>query len=340
MKKILYLVTKSEIGGAQKYALQLASNLKDYKVLVAAGKENGELFNKIPSISLKYLKRLPDPFTAFLAILEIRRILKKESPDILHLNSTTAGFLGSLASVGLKLKVIYTVHGWAFLEPGFKSKLYFLLEKLSSPLKDKFIVLSDFDKKQGLRITKKKKIVKIYNGLEKLSFLSREQARKALNLHQKEKIVGCVANFYKTKGLKYLVKANLKEKIVLIGDGPERKSLKKDNVILLGRKKDAYKYLKAFDVFCLPSVKEGFPFVILEALQAQVPIAATKVGALPEILEEKFLVKSESPEALKEKIEYLLKTKEAPKAKQDFSLEKTLKQTKNLYVLCSSSNTI
>ncbi|MCG2689802.1 glycosyltransferase, partial [Candidatus Parcubacteria bacterium] len=288
MTKILYLITQSDMGGAQKYVFDLTCGFKNkFKITVATGKGTNELFTALKEknvnlVKLNRLSRLPNPLRAFLAILEIRRLLKKEKPDILHLNSTTAGFFGSLAVLGLKIKpkVVYTVHGWAFLEPGpLKQKLFFLFEKTTAFLKDKFIVLSKFDKQVALtkKIAKKNKLAIIPNGLSNLTFLSKEQARKELDLSQDAFLVGTIANAYKTKGLKYLLQVFAPApnyQLIVIGDGPERKNLEKiiqkyhleEKVKLLGKIKNASQYLKAFDIFCLPSVKEGFPFALLEAM--------------------------------------------------------------------------
>jgi glycosyltransferase involved in cell wall biosynthesis len=158
----------------------------------------------------------------------------------------------------------------------------------------------DLDQAKELRITPKKELILIHNGvdLNKIDFLEKERARDKLELPRDEYIIGTIANFYKTKGLKYLIQA-MKEvedkKLIIIGEGRERKSLEelikkeglKDKIKLLGKKKDAYKYLKAFDIFVLSSVKEGFPWVALEAMSARVPVIATRVGAIPEIMTHK-----------------------------------------------------
>ncbi|MDP2951311.1 MAG: glycosyltransferase, partial [bacterium] len=297
MAKILYLITQSDMGGAQKYVFDLTCGFKnEFELIVAAGKGTNELFSflkekKINHLKLNHLSRLPNPLKAFLAVLEIRRLLKKEKPNILHLNSTTAGFLGSLAVLGLKIKpkVVYTVHGWAFLEPGIvKQKLFYLFEKITSKIKNKFIVLSNYEKQVALKkkISKENQLEIIPNGINNLTFLNKEQAREKLNLPSNVILVGTIANAYKAKGLKYLLKAHalaLNYQLVIIGDGPEKKKLQKQFPLsnFLEKIENASKYLKAFDIFCLPSVKEGFPFALLEAMQAQLPIIATKVGAIP-----------------------------------------------------------
>ena len=116
-----------------------------------------------------------------------------------------------------------------------------------------------------------------------------------------------------------------------------------NNFFLVGAIADACKYLKAFNVFVLPSVKEGFPWVILEAMAAEVPIVATKVGAIPEVIENNkngILVEPRDSKAIAESIERLLKNRslgdELAKAgrktvMEKFSLEKMINEIEKLF---------
>jgi len=397
MKKILYLITSSEFGGAQKYVFDLAVNLPpaQYRAVVAAGWAEGAVsaaggalfsrladFPNIKTVKIFNLKRLPRPLAAWRCLKEILKLLNQENPTVLHLNSTVAGCLGSLAAKIYKkktkatLKVIYTVHGWVFLEPGFiKSRIYFLAEKISAKWKDLFIVLSERDLQVGIRkkIAPQSKFIKIYNGLneEALHFLPPEEAKKILPDDCRKNnipIIGTIANFYPTKGLPFLIEAarilvkikpspNLSRSaqirrwfFVIIGDGPKRKNLEKqiaqanlkENIFLAGRISSGARYLKAFDIFVLPSVKEGLPWVILEAMAAEVPIIATNVGGVPELIENEksgLLVEPKNPTALAGAIEDLLNNPTQQKslaheAKQritKFSLSQMLSQTYSLY---------
>ena len=322
-KKILFLVTQSELGGAQRAIFDLAKGLfsvskkQSFKVVAAAGPEgdnqNGLLVQLaktgIKTIHLKYLKRNINPYYDLRAFFEIRKLIRQEKPDLLQLGSSKAGFLGSLAARNFKdsLKVIYRIGGWAFNEPTgwLKRKIYFWAEKWSVKYKDVIVVNSDFERQQAinLKICPAQKIVTVYNGiaLKQMKFLSKEEARAALGFSQKESLVGTIANFYPSKGLEYLVDAAhlLKTKYrmpntkyIVIGDGREREKLEKlikeynleDCFFLPGQIPEAYQYLKAFDVFVLSSIKEGMPWTILEAMAAQLPIVATNVGGVPEML--------------------------------------------------------
>lgn len=342
-KKILFLVTQSEFGGAQRFIYTLIDGLKNYDIVVGAGKEGDDengllnLLNKqgIKTERLKNLRRSINPLFDLLGLFEIRKLIKKEQPDILFLCSSKAGFLGSLAAnmfkvrtqnleprTSNKLTVIYRIGGWAFNDPWpkWKKKMYIWIEKYTAKLKDVIINNAKSDTEQAIKlgIKPRKRIITIHNGIDinALEFFSREEARnKLINLISNcpnysnqismlnDQIVGTIANDYPAKGLKYLTEAvkNINNaKCVIIGKG---------NVFL----PDAYKYLKAFDIFVLPSVKEGFPWVILEAMAAEVPVVATRVGAVPEAIEDGkdgLLIDPAKPEQIVEAIERLLKNKE------------------------------
>ena len=335
-KKILFLVTQSEFGGAQHFIYTLVNNLdKDkYEIIVCAGKEgddkNGllELVKKqgIKTERLKYLKRSINPFFDLLGLFEIKNLLKKESPDILFLCSSKAGLLGSLAwQLNLKFKIqnsklIYRIGGWTFNDPWpkWKKKLYVWVEKISAKWKDYIVNNAESDSKQAIKlgIKPKKEILVIYNGIDDLDFLTREESRNFLQLNDSEFVVGTIANDYPSKGLKYLKKAmrSINGKLVIIGKG---------NQYIL----NAYKYLKAFDVFVLSSVKEGFPWVILEALKAEIPIVATRVGAVPEILDQCI-----EPGNVTELIEAIKNPKKF-KFDEKFSLKSMIQKYEDLFSL-------
>jgi len=330
------------------YELVTHLDAQMYVILVAAGR-NGELFEKlfkkdIKTARIRNFSNIPG-IKNFLAFIEIFNLLRKFRPDILYLLSSEAGFIGSLAGSFYSLlfwrenlKIIYRIGGWAFKEPHniFIKKIYLWSEKFSSVLKDIIIVNSEFDRQLAIKnkITKPNKITTIYNGisLNEIKFFLTEEAKKFINskiLYSKFYIlnsilIGTIANLYKNKGLEFLVKTMSVIKgqmsnvtLMIIGDGPERKNLEKlikkyklkNNVFLLGAIPDAYKYLKALDLFVLPSIKEGQPWVILEAMAAEVPIVATNIAGIPEMIENGksgLLVEPADPAALANAIEKML----------------------------------
>lgn len=366
-KRLLFIITQSEFGGAQRFLAQLIAHLEleHFEIAIVSGPDgNEEIKGILPEgvryISAKHLRRNPNIFNDIASVFELKKIIAKFQPDALFLNSSKAGFIGSLAarllqtknyhdfvsqnrgsSIGKtdrdKLKTIYRIGGWAFNDPRFWWKRLGIrwLEKLSAPWKDYIVVNNKHDYDQAIKfnIKPKKEVVLIYNGIDpyKLDFLDKDEAKirlyetlpssqKHANFLHEGLTIGTIANFYPTKGLQYLIEAlkiltcTLKPvpcTLVLIGDGPEHKNLQllitnyklQNTIFLAGRIPDAYKYLKALDVFVLPSVKEGFPWALLEAMSAKLPVIATTVGANPEIIENEkngLLVKPADPQALVE----------------------------------------
>ena len=324
--KLLYIVTQAEWGGAQRHIFDLAANLsQDFDITIGFGSSgcSQELIKKINQqnikmVNFKHLVRPINPLQDLPAVMEIAQFIRKNHFDIIHLHSSKAGVIGGLAKTLNRLlgknpqpKLIYTAHGWVYIEPcaPIKQWLYLMMEKVSARLRDATIVLSEKEKDVALKqgTAKKESVYVIPNGIDlnNLNFLSRAEARKHLGLEENQFIIGAIANLYKTKGLEYLIEAlrlinkepgtKSKAKMIIVGEGPEREKLEsriknyelEDKIILAGSIPEACKYLPAFDIFVLPSVKEGFPYALLEAMAAGLPIIATDVGAIPEILENK-----------------------------------------------------
>jgi glycosyltransferase involved in cell wall biosynthesis len=346
---ILYIITQADGGGAQKYVLQMA---KAFKGAIAAGTEASQLFadaNKsgIPVFPLKYLKRSIHPLFDLLALFEIRSLIQKIRPDIVHLNSSKAGVLGSIAAWGTGTKVVFTAHGFVFLEPASPAKRNFFLalEKIASDFRDFIITVSDADRKAALehRLIAPEKIKTIHNGLEKIEFKPANQARAELGLPEDKKILFTIANDYPVKGLDTLEKfANdypiPGTVVAVLGYAPNRRST--PNIKFLGVKANAAQYLSAATIVVIPSHKEGFPFVALEAMQAGLPIIATKVGGIPEALGTAgILIAPDNPQALAEAIKAELADEskiksDAQKSRergQEFTIEKTIEQTRYIY---------
>ena|SRR3989344_3689082 len=377
-KHFVYLITQSKFGGAQKYIVDLANYFKQNNtVTVAVGRsdEADPLFLKqLQEIGIKvevleHLKRDIDPWENIRSVLEIRRLLWRLKPDILHINSSMAGAVGSLGALLYNLspfhptlKVVYTAHGFVFNEPRPwpEKKLFLMIEKLTAAWKSLIICVSDFDRQSALKhhLTSARKLLTIHNGLSLYDyrFLDKQAARAALNLKPDDTIIGVIASLYPTKGLPYLLQAvkqlSSNVKIVIIGEGPERpklealiKELALTNIQLIGSRPDGWQYLKAFDLFVLPSVKEGLPYTILEAGLAELPVIATTVGGIPEIITNQqsgLLVPSQDPTALAQACQQLLSDKKraGSLAQQlhkniltNFSLDRLQRQTEEAYEL-------
>ena len=303
---ILYVVTQGEVGGAQKYVLQLA---QAFHGRIAMGTESDRLAMEAENAGiavsrLYHLKRGISPLNDILALYDLVHLVKKTRPDIVHLNSSKAGFLGSLLPWFIDVKIIYTAHGFVFNEPKNPITKWFLkwLERFSSRFRDYIIAVSQYDMQTALeaKIIDPGKISVVHNGIDEFILLNKTSARQYLGLSTEKAVVGTIANPYHNKGLDVLIKAAsllpLEQRdflqIGIIGEGKMRHLLERQiaklglqNVVkLLGHRELANHYLRAFDVFTLPSRKEGFPYALLEAMQAGLPIIATEVGGNSEAL--------------------------------------------------------
>ena len=362
--KILFIITQADGGGAQRYTLSLA---KYFHGQIAAGTENNQLFEEanklgITTYPLNHLKRNINPWHDMLSFFQIYNLVKKTKPDIVHLNSTKAGVIGSVAAKLAGSKVIFTAHGFRFLEPLSPTSryLYLCLEKIASYFRDFTITVSDFDRHAALenKITNENKITTIHNGLKTLEFLPALSARLNLKLNKDQFIFGTIANLYHTKGLDVLVEAiamlpkvSLKKTqwvIIGFGDQAIHSNLTKlinkhdltNSVKLLGKIENGFRYLKAFNAYVLPSRKEGFPYALLEAAQAGLPIVATKVGGIPEAFEgEVLLVEPENPYALSQAMHMVIAdeqtrndlSKKSLERSKEFTETKMLEQTEKVY---------
>ncbi len=357
----LYIITKSVWGGAAKYVYDLATHLSkdEFRVLIAAGGQ-GKFAQKIKQANIPYyqinnFQRTINPFKDFFAFFEILGLLFQLRPDVIHVNSSKAGGLVGLAAriASRKTRLIFTVHGWAFNEdrPNWQIFLIKIFSKLTALFYDKIICVSKYDQQIAIKnkIAPANKLVTIHNGIDikAISFLSQQQAQKKLLGRTSPLVIGTIAEWTKNKGLVYLIKAAGQFDLVLIGSGenPDKEKMyqlakKHKNIHLIEFIDQAVSYLKAFDIFVLPSLKEGLPYTILEAMAAQIPIVATKVGGVPEMLSSN-LVPSKNSQQLAAKILYLINNPKIAqnlaqealqKAIKEFSLEKMLRKTKRLYI--------
>jgi glycosyltransferase involved in cell wall biosynthesis len=330
--KILILITHGHIGGATNFVFWLAKGLKEKGVEVRVGFGEGEYLKeklekeKIEFVNFKWLKRTHNPFSNLFFIFEIKKFLDKEKFDVCHFNSTNALF----GAVGAKIsnskpKTVFTIHGLSILDPKYKKNLwlkpiYWLIFKFLLSFVDVPVFVSNKNLEDAEKIRLVKNGVVIYNGIPELEFLEREIARKffeeKIKIDLKNKfLIGSIGRLDYSKNYEFLIKVFpeiLKIKpeaiAIIVGEGPERKKLEnliektnlKEKIFLIGELKDASKYLKAFDLFVLPSRYEGLLITLIEALFAQIPILASNVGGNEEIVGKECIFKNK--EGLLEKI--------------------------------------
>lgn len=318
--KILIVITKADLGGAQVFVLNLASKLKQrgYDVDVAAG--TGDfLFAELEKKGVNYyyldeLKRNFSILDSFYFIKKLYQIMKHSKYDIIHLNSSNT--LISAISVWflkIKPKFLFTFHGLSFLDknynaiPGLKTlvKLYF---KIFASNVDECVFVSAVNKEESIKSKITEKGVVIYNGLDlkENDFLTKDEARKFIFEKCKydvknDFVIGSTGRLAYPKNYEFLISnfGSIKNKypgikFVIIGDGPDLTKLKtlvkthkcEEDIFFAGAIKEAHKYIKAFDVFTLPSRYEGLSISLIEAIFAGIPILASDVGGNMEVVGE------------------------------------------------------
>lgn len=311
---IVLAITLAVPGGATSFVFDYAFWLKrkGFRVTVLAG-EGTWLFERckqadIPCLPVPFMQREIRPWLDLPAVFALAKLFRSLQPDVVHLNSSKMGVIGSLAARLARVpRVVYCIGGWAFLESlaPWKKRVYVIAERLTARFKDEIICLHPDDKQAGEEhhIRPREKITVIPNGIDLGALdrlrLSRNEARKELGLSQDRFVFGTIANFYPAKNLPvYLRHAAVALKpfpsasVVLIGDGPERAQIvavrqgyPETDILLAGTREQAHRFLSAFDAFVLPSNKEGMPFSLLEAMAARLPCIVTNVGAHAWMLE-------------------------------------------------------
>lgn len=299
----------------------------------------------------------------FEAIKQTQRFIIDNQIDILHCHGYKADVIGALASRGLNVKRVTTLHGW-WIGKNLKLKFYNWLDHFAIRNFNKIIVVSEPMKKALIRRHfPLERVIYIPNGvdLDWIHSANGEQIRRELNLTKDMLIIGIVGRLGKEKGHKYLLMA-LKDipnlVLLIIGNGPLEKQLKemvvrlkiKERVIFLGFRHDVNNLIAAMDIFVLPSLSEGLPLALLEAMVAQKPIIASRVGGIPTVIKNQetgILVEPKNSSLLKEAIIHLSKDKSftnqiAINAKKlvehNFSLELATRRYEEIYLEITKDN--
>lgn len=359
--KILQIITLAECGGAQVHLLELLKGLKsNFEFLVIVGCE-GFLTQELDKLEIAYkicpsLIRSISTKQDFKALCEIQKIIQEFKPDLIHCHSSKAGVIGRLAAFWCKIPSVFTAHGWAYHpEIAFLPRTIALIsEIICSWLCKRIICVSEFDHKLALntKLIPKHKLITIYNGITEISpaYLTKQEKNK-INIIM-------LSRFAPPKRPDLLIKAfsqtilKTKQKICLlfVGDGPQKKACEElaqnyglqNNIQFLGEITPPDKLLVQADIFALISDREGLPISLLEAMRAGLPLIASRVGGIPEIIQNHingYLVSS--LEELKDKLFKLIENPNQRKIfarnskqifEQKFKAQIMLEKTKNIYL--------
>ena len=299
--KVMQITHDLAIGGLQQVVVNLCKfiNKDKFEVSVLCLRTLGPFVDEVRQMGIKvHFLSQPQNSTDYSSFLKVARVLRKEEIDIIHTHNTQPfvdGTLGALLS-GRRITIVHTDHARDFPD----KRRYMFAEWFMSHFAYKVVGVSEHTCQNLIKYEKMspKKVLTILNGIDGSKFdiqIDKEKKKKALGLTGYDPIIGLGVRLTEQKGITYLLKAMpivIKEfpKVALIiaGRGHLEDELRKEaqtlgienRVYFVGPRLDIPELLKLFDLYVLPSLWEGLPMVLLEAMAAGCPIVATDVGGV------------------------------------------------------------
>ena len=344
MIKVVHIITKLELGGAQQNTLYTVSHLNKNKfipilitgsdgLLVDDAKRLGIETHFLPSL-VREINPIKDIAALFAITILLRRIKRPSaSTAIVHTHSSKAGIVGRWAAylAGIPV-IIHTYHGFGFndYQNLFRKWFYIYLERFTALITTKFIAVSKKNIETGINvgIFKKEDVELIRSGIDISEFsdieIDKAKKKKELGIEPGLPLIGMIACFKPQKApLDFIKAAHLVHKkmpdarFIVTGDGELRSAIEEminrlglNNVIKLpGFRRDIPEIMNCLDVLVLTSLWEGLPKVIVQALSAGIPVVATEVDGSSEVVKNGingFLVKPGDVKGIAEKIVHIL----------------------------------
>ncbi len=325
---VLQLIECSEPGGAERMLLQLACNLSDpYDVRVGL-LTSGWLEDQVKQVGLPYVMLGGDELRDLRVIADVVRVIRNGSIRLIHAHEFYMGMIGAVVSCFTGIPLVVTIHGKNYYPDRMRRRLMFRMTAMQA---SGFVMVSE-ELKRFVCATigvPREDVQVIHNGVElgkSGGGLSAVDLRVQAGIPLNASVIGTVGALFPVKGQRYLIEAFRMVRmrmttahLVILGEGQERELLKQqaqrlgvlDSVHLLGFRDDVLEMLPQMDVFTLPSLSEGLPLALLEAMAAMRPVVVTQVGGMPEVVEDGktgFLVPPGDAEALATRLLCVLET--------------------------------
>jgi glycosyltransferase involved in cell wall biosynthesis len=323
---IAHVLSSFGLGGQERVVLSLArEQRKSGGRVVVIGLGPGPLESQLraenaTTLVIEKRARL-DPSLPF----RVARELSRARADVVHTHNPAALVYGASAARLAKIPVLHTKHG---LNPDPSRRR--ALRRAAASLVDAYVAVTPLLADEAARRNEcdPTRLHVVENGIDTELFHSDPDARRAirevLDLDPIAPVVGSVGRLSPEKNQRLLLDAVAREPswhVVLVGDGPEREALEAHarglssarQFHFVGSRDDVERWISAFDVFALPSLTEGLPLSVLEAMASELPVVATRVGGLPDVVVENetgLLVPSGSTDALHAALGTLLRDPE------------------------------
>lgn len=370
--RIAYLIDGLSMGGAERLMVPILQHLSrtyfDPYVCALQMKDGNPIADEIRALGVPVecldIKRLRD----LDAIPRLTRYLKGIGAVLVHTQLEAANILGNLSAKLLRLPTVCTIHVMPSLDVKTRTKLHqsvewFVLRHFC----DRVISVSEGAREYHIQISgsSPEQVTTIYNGIDLSAFVNmdnareREVARTELGIPQDANVLITVAVLRPPKGIQFMIRAlpqvltsHPNTYYLIVGSGSHQdiliaeadKAGVRKRVIFAGLRKDVPRLLAASDVFVLPTLTEALPTVLAEAMGAGLPVIASRVGGVPEMIadgQNGLLVEPEDPDSLSRACIRLL-DRPGERAtmgaagwqivNQKFSIERQVEQLKELYL--------
>jgi glycosyltransferase involved in cell wall biosynthesis len=363
---ILYLITKSEAGGAQTHVSQLCEYFRAHHTVAVVAYPGGWLQEECKKLGVEfipnpYFSNAINPFRILKSVFKLRSIVQTVCPDIVHCHSSVAGFLGRLV-VRKRIPTVYTAHGWGFNTGVDVIQKYgaIFAELLVRRWTTAVICVSAFVRELGLKhhtISSAASVV-IYNGVEVKERMPHRTQDDIIRLVFVGRLTAPKRPLLLLQALA-LCSSEMQKKvhITVVGEGEQNEHLDRYarahpelSIGLTGSlpRKQVFDVLERSDIFVFLSDWEGFPMTILEAMSVGLPIIASDVGGVREMVNETYgiLLKTNTVANVHHALSALIQDEALRKVmgevsyqtvRDRFSLENMLQSVEELYTEISVS---
>ena len=319
--RILETIRQGIIGGGETHVLDLVQALdKDKYEPVVLSFTPGPMVERLRAMGVKtHVIETEKPFN-FFKWKQVQQLLRDEQIDIVHAHGTRAGSNTFWAAKQLGLPIIYTVHGWSFHvdQKPLVLKTRQLGEKLLINQADVTVCVSESNRQDGLAFSPMARAVVIKNGVNLQKYdpsRAFKNIRAELGVGPETVLVGCIARITAQKDpLSFVraaaaVPAGLPVQFVLVGSGDQKAAAEQlaaelqlgSRLRFLEARQDIPDFLRALDIYCLPSLWEGLSIGLLEAMAMGKAVVATAIDGTREVIEDEvngLFIPPKSPEKL------------------------------------------
>ena len=359
--KLLYLICSLDLGGAEQIVVDLVRKINRnlYEPVVCCLNDRGRYAPRVEAEGVRVITLYKRPqFDPFL-IPRLVRLIGKEKIGLIHTHLFGANFWGRVAAFLTGTPVVSSEHGMDL----WRTRLHLGLDRLLTPINKKVIFVSEgvrsFYAKRNPRLNGKGTV--LHSGIDITDFEQgpdRTALRKRLGLAATDKVVGIVGRLVPEKAhvdfieaIQFLKEEGQAVKGLIVGEGHLLEALRarvqearlEDRILFAGYQSDVKDFYRAMDVLVMCSLREGFPLTVLEAMAAGVPVVATRVGGIPECIEDGVdgcLASPGDSVALAEAVSKILtdtRFKEAivaqakAKVRAKFNVEKMVREHESIY---------